>query len=43
MEGNLLDKENVFKIVEYFDGCCDLFERGILSYEKIVDEYSFVL
>ena len=31
------------KTVEYLDGCRDLFERGILSHEKIADEHSPVL
>ena len=41
--GNPPDKENVLKTVEYLDGCRDLFERGILSHEKIADEHSPVL
>ena len=43
MEGNPPDKENVCKTVEYLDGYRDLFERGILSHEKIADEHSPVL
>ena len=43
VEGNPPDKENVSKTVEYLDGCRDLFERGILSHEKIADEHSPVL
>lgn len=43
VEGNPPDRENVSKTVEYLDGCRDLFERGILSHEKIADEHSPVL
>lgn len=43
VEGNPPDEENVSKTIEYLDGCRDLFERGILSHEKIVDEHSPVL
>ena len=43
VEGNPPDKLNVCKTIEYLDGCRDLFERGILSHEKIVEEHSPVL
>lgn len=43
VEGNPPDKENVCKTIEYLDSCRDLFERGILSHEKIADEHSPVL
>ena len=31
------------KTIEYLDACRQLFERGILSHEKITDEHSSVL
>ena len=42
-EGNPPDKENVSKTIEYLAGCRDLFEKGILSHEKIADEHSPVM
>ena len=42
-ESNPPDAENVGKTIEYLDACRQLFERGILSHEKITDEHSSVL
>lgn len=35
MEGNPPDASNVGKTVEYLDACRNLFEKGILSHNKI--------
>lgn len=42
-ENNPPDAESVGKAIEYLDACRQLFERGILSHEKITDEHSSVL
>ena len=42
-ESNPPDAENVGKAFEYLDACRQLFERGVLSHEKITDEHSSVL
>ena len=43
MENNPADAEKVGKVIEYLDACCHLFERGILSHQKITNEKSSVL
>ena len=43
MENNPADAEKVGKVIEYLDACRHLFERGILSHQKITNEESSVL
>ena len=40
---NPADAENVKKAIEYLEACCQLFERGILSHEKVTTDQSIVL
>ena len=43
MKSTPADAEKVGKTVEYLDACRHLFERGILSHEKIENQQSSVL
>lgn len=43
IQNNPADAENVEKAIDYLDACRQLFERGILSHEKITSEQSSVL
>ena len=40
---NPADAENVNKAIEYLDACRQLFERGILSHEKVTTDQTIVL
>ncbi|XP_044170712.1 uncharacterized protein LOC122954816 [Acropora millepora] len=40
---NPADAENVKKAIEYLEACRQLFERGILSHEKVTTDQSIVL
>ena len=40
---NPADAENLNKAIEYLDACRQLFERGILSHEKVTTDQSVVL
>ena len=43
MENNPADAESVGKVIQYLDACCHLFEKGILSHQKITNKESSVL
>lgn len=43
VDNNPADAENVKKAIEYLDACRQLFERGILSHEKVTTNQSVVL